>query len=77
MADKPVFVMPDLSTSLGNAYGLLGQAKAVMKEAGYTQEVMDSFFAEATSGDYEHLLATIRNWFKVARAVYVLEEEED
>jgi hypothetical protein len=77
MTDKPVFVMPDLTGPQGNAFVLLGQAKQLMKDAGYPEEAMRSFHAEATSGDYDHLLATIRNWFRVARVRYVLEEEEE
>lgn len=77
VTDKPIFVMPDLTGPQGNALFLLGTARRLLKEAGYPKEALDSFSAEARSGDYEHLLATIRNWFRVARAVYVLEEEED
>lgn len=63
--DKPVFVMPDLKGPCGNAYWLLGEAQRVMKAAGYSETARTSFHDEATSGDYDHLLATILNWFVV------------
>lgn len=80
MADeRPIFVMPDLKGPGGNAFWLLGQAGTKLKEEGYSKTQREEFHAEATSGDYEHLLATIYKWFRVAvtRTEYVVINEED
>jgi hypothetical protein len=36
-----------------------------MKTAGLSKEVQDAYYAEATSGDYDHLLQTTMRWVKV------------
>lgn len=36
-----------------------------MRQAGLSQEERDAFYAEATSGNYDHLLATCMEWFEV------------
>jgi hypothetical protein len=43
----------------GNAFAVLGHVMRALREAGWTQEERDAFRAEATSGDYDHLLGTI------------------
>jgi hypothetical protein len=35
---------------------------AALRAAGVPQEEVDAFFAEATSGDYDHLLQTTMAW---------------
>lgn len=59
------FPLPDLRGPQGNAFWLLGEAKRLMEAEGIVSFVMDEFHSEATSGDYDHLLATIRKWFTV------------
>lgn len=49
----------------GNAYAILGRVVKAMKSAGLSKEVQDAYFAEATSGDYDHLLQTTLKWVKV------------
>lgn len=65
---EAVFLMPDLKGPDGNAFVLLGRAGNALKDAGYGQETRDEFHAEATPGDYEHLLETIMTWFIVVAA---------
>jgi len=48
----------------GNAFSILGRAKRAMRMAGQA-ELFDEYHAEATSGDYDHLLITTMNWFDV------------
>ena len=48
----------------GNAFSILGRAKRAMRMAGQA-ELFDEYHAEATSGDYNHLLITTMNWFDV------------
>lgn len=47
----------------GNAFFILGRCSAAGKKAGYTPEQLKAFTDEATSGDYDHLLATCCKWF--------------
>ena len=49
----------------GNAFAVLGKARAALKAAGYSKAEIDRFTKEATSGDYDHLLATATEWFEV------------
>jgi Domain of unknown function (DUF4314) len=57
---------PDVQVRLsgedGNAFAILGRTTAALHAAGVPQEEIDTFFAEATSGDYDHLLQTTMAW---------------
>jgi hypothetical protein len=48
----------------GNAFNILARARRALRQAGRDDE-WGAFQAEATSGDYDHLLATVMNWFEV------------
>lgn len=41
----------------GNAFAIMGRVKQAMRRAGVAKEVIDQYIADATSGDYYHLLA--------------------
>jgi hypothetical protein len=60
---------PDITVRLvggdGNAFAILGAVKAGLRRAGVTKEEQDAFYAEATSGDYNHLLQTAMAWVEV------------
>ena len=43
----------------GNAFHILGKVRAALRRAGESQEFIEAFTKEATSGDYNHLLATV------------------
>ena len=49
----------------GNAFAVLARVSKALKEAGVSKEQRDAFYAEATSGDYDHLLATCMRWVEV------------
>jgi hypothetical protein len=57
---------PDIQLQLtgedGNAFAILGRTAAALRSAGVPQEEIDAYFAEATSGDYHHLLHTTMAW---------------
>jgi hypothetical protein len=57
--DKPVL---ELVGNDGNAFAILGKAYRVAKENGLDWEAIK---AEATSGDYDHLLQTMCKYFDV------------
>ena len=60
---------PDITVRLtgkdSNAFYILGICLRAMRQAGLSQEERDAFRAEATSGNYPHLLATCMKWFEV------------
>ena len=60
---------PDITVELvgqnGNAFNILGICFRAMREADLPQEERDAFEKEATSGNYDHLLATCIKWFNV------------
>ena len=55
----------DLTGEDGNAFFILGRVSRAMKQAGIHAE-FPAFQAEATSGNYDHLLTTVMRWFSVA-----------
>ena len=55
----------DLGNIDGNAFCLIGTALKGLKKAGYSKEDMDKFKADATSGDYDHVLQVIFEWCEV------------
>jgi hypothetical protein len=57
-------VVVQLTGGDGNAFAVLGALRRALREAGHADEV-DEFFAEATSGDYDHLLRTCMRWVTV------------
>ena len=56
----------------GNVYNLLGICRRALGRAGKI-ELWDEFYKEATSGDYNHALATSADWFVVCS----VDESED
>jgi hypothetical protein len=55
-----------LSGTDGNAFFILGRAMQTLRRAGYSKEDIDKFEEEATSGDYDNVLATCMKWFDVS-----------
>jgi hypothetical protein len=49
----------------GNAFVIIGSARRMMKRAKMEEETIDKFTKEATSGDYDHLLQTVMEYFEV------------
>ena len=49
----------------GNAFYILGKVQSALRRGGKGKEFIDNFMKEATSGDYNHLLATVMEVVKV------------
>lgn len=43
----------------GNAFHILGKVRRALRRNGESDEFIRAFMDEATSGDYNHLLATV------------------
>lgn len=60
---------PDVQIELagqdGNAFFILGKCLQAMRKAGLSQQERDVFKAEATDGNYDHLLQTCIKWFDI------------
>lgn len=60
---------PDITVELigadGNAYNILGIVKKALTKAGVSEEEVSEFYTEATSGDYNKLLATVMDTVEV------------
>ena len=50
----------------GNAFAILARVDRAMRDAGIDKAERDTFRDEATSGDYNNLLATVMNWVEVS-----------
>jgi hypothetical protein len=44
----------------------MGKVAGALRRAGVSQEERDQFYAEATSGDYNHLLQVCMEWVTVS-----------
>lgn len=63
---KPRYdVTVELTGQDGNAFAILGAVQKALRRAGVPKAELDAFFAEATSGDYDHLLQTAMRWVNV------------
>jgi hypothetical protein len=54
---------PDVEVKLigedGNAFAVLGAVQRALRDAGIPRDEVEEFVAEATSGDYDHLLEVV------------------
>lgn len=55
-----------LSGSDGNAFMMIGKVSRELRRAGVDDDTIKQFQTEATSGDYEHVFATINRWVDVS-----------
>ena len=56
----------ELSGTDGNAYAILGKVSKAIRRAGVDAATRKEFTTEATSGDYDELLATAMRWVDVS-----------
>ncbi len=61
---------PDVRVQLsgrdGNAFAVLGQCQRAARKEGVSGDQIKEFMAEASGGDYDHLLVTCMRWFNCA-----------
>lgn len=50
----------------GNAFTIIGRVSKALREGGATADEIVEFTAEATSGDYDNVLATAMRWVEVS-----------
>lgn len=62
MEPKYPSVHVDLAGEDGNAYSILARTRKALLRGGVHPTEAQVFLDEATSGDYDHLLATVCKW---------------
>lgn len=66
---QPQALHPEITVQLvgvdGNAFAIIGACRQTAKQQGLSKEDITRFVDEATSGDYDHLLATCMRWFTI------------
>jgi len=60
---KQEAIIIDLTGPQGNAFFLLGTAKSLAKQLGYTKEEIDELLDKMRSSDYENLLEVFDHHF--------------
>jgi hypothetical protein len=50
----------------GNVFYLIAMCLRAARRAKYTKEQVDAFTAEVKSGDYDHALLVMQEWFEVS-----------
>jgi hypothetical protein len=65
METKYPEVCVDLFSIDSNAFSIMGAVTKAMRRAGVPREEQDAYFKEATSGDYDQLLATTMRWVSI------------
>jgi hypothetical protein len=70
--DKPVATTtkhPNITVNLsdcdGNTLSIIGRCCRVARQAGVSEAEIAAFRKEATSGDYDNVLATAFRWFDI------------
>lgn len=62
---KPIVGEIDLSGPDGNAFMILGLCKKASRVSGWDSNRWNEFFDEATNGEYDDLLRTVKDNFDV------------
>lgn len=57
-------VVVNLSDCDGNAFFIMGRVAKALKRGGH-EDLVESFYKEATSGDYDHVLRTCMDYVVV------------
>ena len=66
MATKYPDIQVQLSGEDGNAFAIIGRVRKALRRADVANDEIDAFTAEATSGDYDHVIQTAMAWVDVS-----------
>ncbi len=50
----------------GNAFAIIAKCSKAARRAGWVPQLIEAFKAEATSGDFDHVLQTVMRYFDEA-----------
>jgi len=65
MTPKHPDTIVTLTNHDGNAFTVLGRCCQAARASGLSEDEIATFMAEATAGDYDHLLQTAMRWFDI------------
>lgn len=65
MEPKYENITVNLSDRDGNAMAVMAAVTQALRRAGVSEEERNAYFKEATSGDYDNVLATSLRWVNV------------
>lgn len=65
MEPKYEDITVNLSNRDGNAMAVMAAVTQALRQAGVSEEERSAYFKEATSGDYDNVLATTLRWVNV------------
>lgn len=54
-----------VSPADGNAFSIMGAVSSAIRSAGATQEEVEQYLADSTSGDYNNLLRVAMEWVDI------------
>jgi len=54
-----------VSPTDGNAFSIMGAVSSAIRSAGATQEEVEQYLADSTSGDYNNLLRVAMEWVDI------------
>lgn len=60
----------------GNAYSILATADRALRDVGASKEDRSEYYAQATSGDYDHLVRTTFEWLNVVSTTVFIDPED-
>ena len=46
----------------GNAFSIMARVAEALKRGGVAKDEIEAYYADSTSGDYDHLLRTAMRW---------------
>ncbi len=49
----------------GNVFSIMGRCQKALRRAGAPQKHIDAFLHQVTSGDYDHALQVVMEWFTI------------
>lgn len=67
----------DLSGPDGNAFVILGRVRSILRQIGASDEEVQAYRTQATSGDYQNLLAVTAEWVDFKPIDDDWEDEDD
>lgn len=65
MGPKYPDIEVELSGTVGNAFSIMGKVRRAMKRNGVSDDEIQKYTDESTSGDYDNVLVTAMRWVTV------------
>ena len=60
-----ILITLDMDGPGGNVFSIVGRVQRALRSEGVSHDEREKFKNEAISGDYKHVLETVREWVEV------------